>query len=136
MPEERHEHYDTEGSPTGYTLIVRESEWDDHERDRMLALMQYEAGVCSCGFHISLTDDRTNFFTFESRECPVCKASARMARTQEADDKGRDDALGDKPHPGAPRAGDGRKTMVRLMLPHEVEALRGSVAQQSPRQHR
>lgn len=91
--------------------------------------MIYEHGVCECGFHESLTTDRSNHFTFDVRECPVCKGAAKFARIQQHADEQADKRLGDDPPPTAARAGDGRRTYLRQMSPLEVAAL---VAQKSP----
>ena len=55
-----------------------EPEWDDRERAKLLALATYEAGLCECGWHKDLTDDRSNHFTFDDRTCPVCKGTAQV----------------------------------------------------------
>ncbi|GHJ59130.1 hypothetical protein NOK12_16480 [Nocardioides sp. OK12] len=121
VPEERHEHYDPEGNLTGYTVVVREAEWDDLERDKMLGLDEYEAGICACGFHQSLADDRENFFTFETRTCSVCKGQAQFSRQQhDADQR----ATPEDASPASPRPGDGRHTYTRRMSPSEVEERR------------
>lgn len=120
-PEERHEHHDAEGNLTGFTVVVREPEWDDLERDKLLALAEYEAGVCECGYHESLTGDRDNFFTFETKTCPVCKGSEQHRRMQEEADKR---ATVEGMPPSAPRPGDGRRTFVRRLSPTEVEERR------------
>lgn len=56
MPREVHEHYTLEtpgdldsGVMTGYTVITRETEWDDETRGRALGLAQYESHLCGCG---------------------------------------------------------------------------------------
>lgn len=122
VPEERHEHYDAEGNLTGYTVVTRESEWDDRQRDRMLALAYYRRGVCACGFHESLTSDKGNHFTFETKVCPVCRGAAKMARIQDAADNESDRTLGENPPAMISRAGDGRRTFIRQLSPLEVAA--------------
>lgn len=56
MPREVHEHYsvdpsnpDAEAVLTGYTVVTRESPWDDTSRERALKLTEYEEGLCTCG---------------------------------------------------------------------------------------
>lgn len=91
----------------------------------MVALGIYESGVGPCGFHHSLTGDRSNFFTFEDEHCPVCRAVARQGRVQAASDKKALDRFGkDGPPPETYQPGDGRRTFVRLMDPLEVQARR------------
>jgi len=89
----------------------------------MLALDIYRRGVCACGFHESLTEDRANHFTFDQRTCPVCRGVAKMARLQAHEDEQAEKALGQNPAPGIPRLADGRRTFVRMMSPLEVAAL-------------
>ena len=90
----------------------------------MLALGAYESGVCDCGVHESLTEDKSNVFTFEDRHCPVCRGVARYQRVQTDMDEKATKALGENPPPHSPRPSDGRRTFVRQMSPTEVEARR------------
>lgn len=99
---------------------TREPEWDDAERDQMLALQAYERGVCECGFHESQIDPAKLFVTFEDRVCPVCAGADVHARVKLAND-------GDtsKASPKEPRPADGRRTYIRRLSPEEVENARG-----------
>lgn len=137
-PAERHEHFDANGVLTGFTVVTREPEWDDAERDRMLALAVYEAGVCTCGYHVSLTSDLDNTFTFEDRKCNVCAGIKRYGRLQSAQDEQADKELGPSPPPHAARAGDGRHTGVRMLTALEAaerrEQLEHRRGQGEPRQ--
>lgn len=90
----------------------------------MLALEQYEAGVCACGFHESLAGDSANHFTFEDKTCPVCRGSARYARIQHAADELATKARGENAPPATPHPADGRKTFVRKLGAFEVAELR------------
>lgn len=90
----------------------------------MRALDAYEAGICRCGFHSSLTANRDNFFTFEDRRCAVCARSEVYARIQDHDDEKAMKAFGDDPAPGQPRPTDGRSTFLRRMSPDEVMQIR------------
>lgn len=101
-------------------VVEREPEWDDDERTRIRGLLAYERGVCECGFHGSLTQDRSNYFTFKERRCPVCAHVARYGRIQHAADQAAEKAAGENAPPGNPLPGDGRRTMVRRMSPDEV----------------
>lgn len=92
-----------------------------------MALGIYEAGICRCGFHESLTKDRENHFTIETTVCPVCKAGDQYARIQHARDDQAADMRGDKAPPGMPRPEDGRRTLFRRMTPTEVEERRQAV---------
>lgn len=56
MPREVHEHFtvdpdnpDGPGIPTGYTIVTRESPWDDDTRARAIALTEREDSICKCG---------------------------------------------------------------------------------------
>lgn len=91
----------------------------------MLALKEYEAGVCECGIHESLTSDTSNHFTFGDRVCPVCRGLKQYGRIKAAEDEGHRKArYGDKtPPPESPDPADGRHTHVRLMSHDEVDEL-------------
>lgn len=121
-PAEFHEYvFDDDGRQVG-VLVTREPEWDNLEADKMLGLAEYEAGVCSCGFHHSQRDPEKHFYTWDSETCPMCAAAAKRSRDDEAaDNKARKDA-GDTTPASLPS--DGRKTYLRLMTPDEVEERR------------
>ena len=102
-----------------------EPEWDDESRAEMLALAEYEAGICDCGFHKSLTHDKANHFKFETDRCPVCAGWARYGRLQSRDDAEEEEKLGKDAPPTMPRPGDGRRVFMAMS--------RGSsVAKESP----
>jgi hypothetical protein len=122
-PTERHEHFDADGNLTGVTVVTREAEWDDFERERLIGLAVYERGVCACGFHESVASDRENHFTFEDSTCPVCRGAARYARMQAATDERQRD---DNAAPATPRPGDGRRTFIRRLSATEVVERRAS----------
>lgn len=87
--------------------VVREPEWDDYERDKMLALDLFESELCECGFHKSLAHDPNQWFDLESVTCPLCAdIAARMRATAEADRK-EDEAFKDQP--SKKRRADGRR---------------------------
>lgn len=90
----------------------------------MLGLSAYEDGLCECGFHESLTGDKSMHFTFENHVCPVCKGSAQWARMQHHQDDEARKAHGDNPPPNTPDPADGRRSFVRLMSPDEVRQLK------------
>lgn len=121
--------YDRDGQQVAladaWTIVTEvDPEWDDDERTRMRALSAYEAGICKCGFHSSLTEDKSNFFTFQEHRCPVCAASDRKGRMQDAADEQSKKAAGENPPPGTPQPGDGRTTYLRRMSPDEVAPAR------------
>lgn len=128
-PRRVHRGYDRDGERVALAdaweiVVETEVEWDDDERTRMLALGTYEAGLCRCGFHSSLTADRANFFTFEDRRCSVCAKSEQYGRIQEQNDEAAMKAFGEKPPPAQPRPSDGRQTFVRRMSADEVTRIR------------
>ncbi len=123
--------YDRDGQPCrladAWEVVTdTEPEWDDQQRQMMLVLPRYEAKVCECGFHESLTDDDSLYFTFPTRTCPVCKGAAQMARRLDAQDEKYIKTLGENPPPETPRPGDGRRVAIKLMTPDEVDAHQSS----------
>jgi len=133
VPAERHEHYDPDGNLTGYTIVERESRIDDGDRAELLGLARYEAELCMCGYHPSLTDpDAGNVFTPESRTCHVCGGMAVWQRIEH-------EQQAKTPHdapPRTPRHLDGRHSYMRMLTPQEAEAAqasRGSAPETSPR---
>ena len=57
---ETHDHYDADGNFTGRTVVTREPEWDDEQRDIALELADYRRNVHhACGTHISKAMDDT-----------------------------------------------------------------------------
>ena len=92
--------------------VTREPEWDDAERNQMLALDAYERGVCACGFHESLIDPTTLHVTFEDRVCPVCAGAAQYGRVLSARDEEFSKALGKDASPREKRPADGRRTFI------------------------
>lgn len=96
--------------------MVREPEWDDAERAKMLALVEYEASVCECGFPESVADEDPDLeLTF--RVCPVCADLAKATRIQQAADAKAVEALGNTPPPEAPLPDDGRRVGLRAKRP-------------------
>lgn len=90
----------------------------------MRALEAYEAGICACGFHSSLTNDPANFFTIEDQRCPVCKVAAQRSRVQQAEDEEDDKRAGDDPPPARIKPSDGRRTFLRRLSADEVKQMR------------
>lgn len=97
----------------------------------MLALAQYEAGICDCGFHSSLTHDKANVFKFESDVCPVCAGADRHMRWQIAEDDKAVEALGDNPRPLDARPDDGRRILAKLLS--DADAATAKQTSQPPR---
>lgn len=90
--------WDEQGRPAKWVTIT-EPEWDRRERSLMLALHQYEAGLCKrCGQHLSHamdpnTDpdrpDATQTWKAEGPdECHSCKTLVRAERQLAGEDEG------------------------------------------------
>lgn len=93
----------------------------------MLALGRYQARICRCGFHESLTADPANHFTFDVRVCPVCRGAAQFARTQDAADaRHRKTHSRDNEAAPGPDPADGRRMFTRLLSPQEAATRRNS----------
>lgn len=76
----------------------------------MLALADYEAGVCDCGMHKSIADTDPAMEMAE-RICPVCSGLARNLRVI-ADLDGK--SVDAKAPPEAARPSDGRHLSLRM----------------------
>ena len=111
-------------------MVTRDPEFDDGDLERFLALRGYQAGICECGVHESLTADRSNLFTFEKRVCPVCKGAEQYGRVLADEDKRAEERLKDSP-PVTPRPSDGRRVFVRQLSAMEVAARRARTPRRS-----
>lgn len=87
----------------------------------MLGLDLYEDGICACGFHESLTQDKSNHFTFEDKTCGVCGGASQWSRIQADKDEQALKAMGENVPPAVKRPSDGRRTFIRPMSDLEVE---------------
>ncbi|WP_394289509.1 hypothetical protein [Microbacterium sp.] len=92
-----------------------ESPWNDHQRELMLQLVDYEAGICACGFHQSIADDEANLFRIEKRKCPVCAEHDRWDRIQAEADESERAKFGKEPPADRQDPADGRHVGVRLV---------------------
>jgi len=81
----------------------------------MLQLVEYEAGICDCGFHQSLADDEANLFRIEKRTCPVCAEHDRWDRMQTEADQAEREKLGKNPPADRKDQADGRHVGVRFV---------------------
>lgn len=73
------------------SVTTVESEWDDTQQDWMLALLEYEAGICrGCGqpMHLSTVEDHD--WQVDPIRCWTCDA---IAQAQEKDKRLRPQAL-------------------------------------------
>lgn len=88
----------------------------------MLELRLYDAEVCSCGHHRSLTNHPDADFAIEVETCDVCASVAKFQRIQQAADEKALRALGKDPDAEAARPDDGRHLGVRLVkLPDQID---------------
>lgn len=116
-PTETHVYTHDDAGRVASVTVTREPEWDDESREEMLALAEYEAGVCDCGFHFSIANDESNVFSFKVTRCPVCAGAAGYSRLQESDDRELDARLGPNPEPTTPRRADGRQVRIAMTPP-------------------
>lgn len=86
----------------------------------MQGFVKFEEGLCSCGWHESLTNDKANHFTFEDRVCPVCAGVAQYGRVLAERDEVAEKRLGEKAPARAKRPGDGRRTFTKMLGPDET----------------
>lgn len=94
--------------------VVHESEWDDASRAEMLALAEFEAGICDCGFHRSLAQNKANEFIFEVDRCPVCAGRAQYERLEAKEDREEIAKLGENAPPTTARPADGRRVSMMM----------------------
>lgn len=88
----------------------------------MLALTQFESELCSCGNHISITEDPSNVFMPETRVCRVCAGMDQFTRIQQDRDSAAEKALPKDAPPRTPRPADGRRTFLRPIGADELAA--------------
>lgn len=78
MPAERHDHYDANGTRTGHTIVTRDPEFTDRDRDHLTALAQVKANECpKCGGPLDKTMDAEHYawhVTYD--ECNRCETVA------------------------------------------------------------
>ena len=72
-----------------------EPEWDEREQDLMLALAEYEAGLCpKCGRPLSVCTDPANEFKFRTSDPVRCHATtSQSVATNKAKDARMPEAL-------------------------------------------
>lgn len=109
-PTETHDHEYDEAGRLVRTVVTREAEWDDVQRANMLALADYEADLCDCGFPSHLADTDPDL-RIKYRECPVCSGLSKAMRVQAAADASLlKQVYGNKgPQPGDELPTDGRR---------------------------
>lgn len=77
MPSERHDHYDASGTFTGHTIVTREPEWTDRDREHITALQAVRATECpKCGGKLEQTQDPNVAWKVEHDECNRCETVA------------------------------------------------------------
>lgn len=96
------------------TIVHREPEWSDFERDKMLALAEYEAGICGCGMHKSIADTDPEMEMAE-RICPVCANLAKNGRIiNDRDTTALKQVYGNEVPADAERPDDGRYLSLKM----------------------
>lgn len=93
MPDERHDHYSPNGTLIGYTIVSREPEFTDRDRDRLTALAQVKANECpKCGGPLDKTTDPEHYAWHVTHDtCQRCETVAyHQAKT---DGASKEDAL-------------------------------------------
>lgn len=119
VPAEKHTHYDAQGNETGYTVVERESRIDDADRADLLALAQYEAEICQCGYHPLIANDPANKFRPTDRVCPVCAGISAWGRVHHDADEAAGRSLKEAPAT-TPRPWDGRHSFMQLLNPDDA----------------
>lgn len=96
MPREVHEHQDPDGNTTGYTVITRESPWDDAMRQAAYALWRHENPVrcpCGCGQPAELTLNPDSVWKVDTYQCTATKAKLIVEAEYDAKWEGKDKPL-------------------------------------------
>lgn len=77
-----HEHFDANDIRTGYTVVTRESAWDESSRGRALRLAEYDASFCSCGCGqpLEIARDNTIVFVVDEVKCHARRALDKVSR--------------------------------------------------------
>lgn len=100
-------------------------EWDDEERAKMAAYVDWKAGIGPCGHHHAETVDPERFFyEFVDFKCPVCAEEERHRRMKAAEEEAWLKAnFGDKsPEPSVRRPSDGRVWWAHRIPEDEARA--------------
>lgn len=126
-PTEVHDHEYDDAGRLVRTVVTRESEWDDSERDKMQGLAEYESEICACGFHRSVADQDPDM-EITRRRCPLCAGLAQSMRQIAAADEKAVAALGKDPAPEAERPDDGRIFGLRPKVPADLAQLLAKIA--------
>lgn len=106
-PVETHRHVYDDAGRLMTTVVTREPEWDDVERRKMLALVEYESTICKCGYPEQIADEDPDL-EMQFRVCPVCAGVAKALRMKHTEDREETKRLGEEPPPDADLPDDGR----------------------------
>lgn len=95
----------------GYTIVTRESEWDDDTRDRALGLAEYQNSLCGCGCGrpAAETIDGKTLYRVHNVVCEAGRAMERVRRDER------------KKHEKDPSWDDGRHFFVVPADPNDPE---------------
>lgn len=113
-PTEVHEHEYDDAGRLVRTIVTRESEWDDAERAKALALTTYEQGICGgCGLHHDIAKDGPRLGLIE-KVCPVCVDLASGGRQMNERYEETLRLMGKNPPASARRPTDGLTLTYRI----------------------
>lgn len=80
-PDEVHLHHDADGNLTGRTVVKRKPLWTESDRQRAMALQEYEDSRCPCGCGLSIEEshDPNRAFVIDEVKCYARRALDRHA---------------------------------------------------------
>jgi hypothetical protein len=90
----------------------------------MLALDQYEAGICACGVHSSQKEPGKHFWDIDTEQCPICAGVDMRMRQYAAIDHEAEaelEHLSISEKAAQPRPDDGRRVFVRQITREQHE---------------
>lgn len=115
----------TTTDPDGAQVTTTDPEWDDRERDKMIGLEMYEAGICDgCGVHKSRQKAGEHFYDIGTHQCPTCAALSQRGRIYavlDHEQEARLEGLSEKQKAEEPLAKDGRSFVLREISREEHE---------------
>lgn len=84
---------------TGFTVVHRESEWDDAARERATELSEWENGECPCGCgqraEYTLVKDGPKVWDIRTLTCQAERAKQRVKRDWEQRNEGQPEGWAD-----------------------------------------
>lgn len=98
MHEHQIKHEDGTVETTGFTVVHRESEWDETTRERVQRLTDYEQSLCPCGCGVPIDQAWDPFFepwSVDSFTCYARRALERVRRNWEKKHEGQGEGWAD-----------------------------------------